>query len=46
MRPHEKLDVWQRGIDLVLTIYEATAAFPRDERFGLTSQIRRIRRLD
>jgi len=41
MRPHEKLDVWQRGIELVLATYKATATFPRDERFGLTSQIRR-----
>src|SRR5256885_8444483 len=41
MRPHEKLSVWQRAVNLVVTIYKATASFPRDERFGLTSQIRR-----
>jgi four helix bundle protein len=41
MRPHEKLSVWQRAIDLVITVYKSTVSFPGDERFGLTSQIRR-----
>ena len=41
MRPHEKLDVWRNSIDLVVDLYKATDAFPRDERFGLTSQLRR-----
>ena len=41
MRPHEKLDVWQRSVDMVTKVYEYTKAFPTDERFGLTSQIRR-----
>src|SRR5882762_8266245 len=41
MRPHEKLDVWNKSIELVMTIYKATEGFPKDERFGLTSQIRR-----
>ena len=43
--PHSKafrdLVVWQRSMDLVERIYEITAAFPTDERFGLTAQIRR-----
>jgi four helix bundle protein len=41
MRPHERLDVWKRGIDFVVHVYKATEMFPREERFGLTSQIRR-----
>jgi four helix bundle protein len=41
MRPHEKLSVWQRAIDLVISVYKATVSFPSHERFGLTSQIRR-----
>jgi len=41
MRPHEKLDVWKRSIDFVVTVYKMTESFPRDERFGLISQIRR-----
>jgi four helix bundle protein len=35
------LKVWQRSMDLVERIYEVSAAFPKDERFGLTSQLRR-----
>ena len=35
------LQVWQRAMDLVEDVYKATKAFPRDERFGLTAQIRR-----
>jgi len=41
MRPHEKLDVWKRAIDFVVTVDKMTESFPRDERFGLISQIRR-----
>jgi four helix bundle protein len=41
MRPHEKLNVWQRAVSLVLAIYKGTQSFPSEERFGLTSQIRR-----
>ena len=41
MRPHEKLDVWKLSIEMVVNIYEITKMFPSDERFGLTSQIRR-----
>ncbi|HEV8618250.1 MAG TPA: four helix bundle protein, partial [Candidatus Udaeobacter sp.] len=41
MRPHEKLDVWKKSIDFVVKVYKATEAFPKDEKFGLTSQLRR-----
>jgi len=41
MRPHEKLDVWKKAVELVLSVYGETRQFPIDERFGLTSQIRR-----
>ena len=41
MRPHENLDVWQKAIDFVVNMYKATEKFPKDERFGLTSQVRR-----
>lgn len=41
MRPHERLDVWRKAIDLVVSIYEVTNEFPDRERYGLTSQIRR-----
>lgn len=36
-----KLIVWQKSHELVLKIYEVTQDFPRDELFGLKSQIRR-----
>jgi len=35
------LIVWQRSIDLTTEIYMLTAAFPREELYGLTSQLRR-----
>ena len=36
-----ELKVWQKAHELTLAVYEATAAFPRDEKYGLTNQIRR-----
>src|SRR5438067_6739518 len=36
-----KLAVWSKAHELVLAVYEASASLPRDERYGLTSQIRR-----
>src|SRR5687767_2000420 len=41
MRPHERLEVWQTAVDFVVTVYKETEGFPKEERFGLTSQIRR-----
>lgn len=41
MRPHERLDVWNKAIDFVVTVYKITELFPKEEKFGLTSQIRR-----
>ncbi len=37
----EKLDVWQKALDFADFVYTATAAFPAEERFGLTHQLRR-----
>ena len=36
-----ELKVWQKAHELSLAVYKATASFPREELFGLTSQIRR-----
>lgn len=41
MRPHQKLEVWIKALELVIEIYRRTEGFPREERYGLTSQIRR-----
>jgi four helix bundle protein len=38
---YRDLIVWQKAIDLVEAIYQATAKFPREELYGLTIQIRR-----
>ncbi|MEZ5337162.1 MAG: four helix bundle protein [bacterium] len=38
---YRDLIVWQRAMDFVTEIYRLTAAFPRDEMYGMTSQLRR-----
>jgi four helix bundle protein len=37
----EKLDVWHEAIEFADLVYELTGAFPHEERFGLTNQMRR-----
>lgn len=41
MLPYERLDAWKVCHQLALGVYRATAAYPADERYGLTSQSRR-----
>ncbi len=41
MRNYEDLQVWRKAHSLTLDIYKNTRSFPNEERFGLTSQIRR-----
>ncbi|MBI5645330.1 MAG: four helix bundle protein [Ignavibacteriae bacterium] len=40
-RAHCNLEAWKKGIELSEAVYAATRRFPDDERFGLTSQMRR-----
>jgi four helix bundle protein len=40
-KSYRELAVWQRSIELTVALYKLTRAFPRDEIFGLTSQLRR-----
>ena len=40
-RPHKKLMVWQKGIEMVARIYSITESFPKKEEFGLVTQLRR-----
>jgi len=41
VRSFRDLQVWQRAIQLTVAVYRLTQAFPREELYGLTSQIRR-----
>jgi four helix bundle protein len=41
MAPYERLEAWQLCHRLALSVYRATAAFPRSELYGLASQARR-----
>ena len=38
---YRELTVWQRSIELVIEVYNLTDQFPKEEIFGLTSQMRR-----
>ena len=41
VRNYRDLVVWERAVELVAEIYRISARFPREERFGLTAQLRR-----
>jgi four helix bundle protein len=41
MRDFKKYDIWQLSHELTLEIYKVTYLFPKDEKYGLISQIRR-----
>lgn len=41
IQSYRDLSAWQRARELVAAVYELTAEFPQDERFGLTAQVRR-----
>ncbi|PKA82629.1 four helix bundle protein [Ulvibacter sp. MAR_2010_11] len=38
---HKEMDVWKKSMDLAEAIYTITRAFPKEEVYGLTSQIKR-----
>lgn len=37
----KNLKVWQKSVDLAVKVYEVSKSFPSEERFGITSQMRR-----
>jgi four helix bundle protein len=41
MRDYTKIEAWRLADDLTVAVYERTRSFPREEIYGLTSQLRR-----
>ena len=41
MRPHHRREAWSKSLELITSVYRHTERFPKEEKFGLTSQIRR-----
>ncbi len=41
MHDYKQLKVWNKAIDLVVDVYKATGDFPKEEKYGLISQMRR-----
>lgn len=41
VKHYKELKIWQKGMSLARSVYRLTAKFPGDERFGVTSQMRR-----
>ncbi|MBW8771892.1 MAG: four helix bundle protein [Gemmatimonadetes bacterium] len=41
MQPHERLKAWEHAHRLYLAVHAATRSWPKDERYELTSQVRR-----
>jgi len=41
VRSFRDLEVWQRSMELTVMVYRLTQKFPREEMFGITSQLRR-----
>jgi four helix bundle protein len=41
MQDYHQLDIWQRGMDYTVAVYEFSATLPGDERFNLVAQLRK-----
>ena len=41
LKKYKELKVWKKSYELCLEIYRITAKFPKEEKYGLTSQLRR-----
>ncbi len=41
IQSYRDLEAWQLGMDFVMSVYTLTKALPQEERYGLTSQLRR-----
>jgi len=40
MHNYRELKIWQRSMDFVVKVYEVTTAIPKEEKYGLTAQLR------
>ena len=40
-KPHKKLNLWKRSIEMVSKVYKITMNFPRNEEFGISIQMRK-----
>ncbi len=40
-KPHKRLKAWQLGMEIAETVYKMTQSFPKEELYGLVSQMRR-----
>ncbi len=40
-KSYKELDIWKKGIDIVNRIYTITSSFPKEELYGMTTQMRR-----
>ena len=41
IRDHKDLTIWRKSLDLVVEVYRLTRSFPKEEQYGLVSQLRR-----
>ena len=41
IKSYKELDVWKKGIEIVDVVYKMTGKFPKEERYGLTTQMQR-----
>ena len=41
MKSHKDLDVWRLAVDLATDVYDVTKTFPKEERYGMVTQMRR-----
>lgn len=41
MNKYKNLEIWKRSVDLATEVYSATKSFPKEEKYGITSQMRR-----
>ena len=41
IKSYKELDVWKKGIEIVDVVYKMTGTFPKEERYGLATQMRR-----